>query len=91
MAAGPVDAVLATAFNPLGTAVQRIFVNAAIKKALCREAKGDPPSPRATLPAQDTEQLSPEKTGSGHCTSATFTRSPGSPDFVVLCQLVPGK
>ncbi len=24
-------------------------------------------------------------------TGATFTRSPGSPDFVVLCQLVPGK
>jgi hypothetical protein len=42
-------------------------------------------------PSQDATQLSPDKTMSGHCTSATFTRSPGSPDFGVLCHLVPGQ
>ncbi len=51
-------------------------------------------APRSPLPwhatSQDTTQLSPDKNVSGRCTSAAFTRSPGSQDFVVLCQLVPG-
>src|SRR5262249_37876986 len=53
------------------------------------------PPPRSQLPwhatSQDTEQLSPDKTVSGRCTGAAFTPSPGSQDFVVWCQLVPGK
>ena len=40
--------------------------------------------------SQDTEQLSPDKTVRGRCTSATLTRSRGSPDFAVWCQLVRG-
>jgi len=51
--------------------------------------------PRSHLPwpatSKDTEQISPDKTGSGYCANATFTPSPGSQDFAVLCQLVPGK
>jgi len=40
--------------------------------------------------SQDTEQLSPDKTGSGRCTSGAFTLSRGSPAFAVWCQLVRG-
>jgi len=51
--------------------------------------------PRSQFPwhatSQDAEQISPDKNVSGYGTSTTFTPSPDSQDFVVLCQLVPGK
>ena len=60
----------------------------------CSGLKEDYSSPQSISVArtsQDTEQISPDKTVSGRCTSAAFTRSPDSQDFVLLCQLVPGK
>ena len=67
---------------------------------LCPRLTSAPGSERITPPrsqfpwhatSQNAEQISPDKTVSGYGTSAPFTRSPDSQDFVVLCQLVPGK
>src|SRR5262249_55510836 len=40
--------------------------------------------------AQDATELSPDKTVRGRGTSGAFTLPPSSPDFAVLCSLVPG-
>src|SRR5262249_49488154 len=39
--------------------------------------------------AQDATELSPDKTVRGRGTSGAFTLPPSSPDFAVLCSLVP--